>query len=276
MRGKSFRVEYLLYLVFFMASLLVGLKEFFAILVSCATIIATFIAIINIRYTKKAIEHSEKQFNFLLEDRGIQTEPNFIIKRLMFNFTIEKNIEKDILVKRVFPEFTLINVGNGIAKNVNVSLFLDASPNYINKVNKALFDYNLSEKLKIQQGTFFTLINDNRILANENRTIHSDYIAGVKDSNDHFIIFESLEMINILIAIASLIGWSDRIKVNSNTIDTRGLLPNVKIELQYETIQGDVKKDTFSANIDIKGLWFDEHKNLISDGSIQFVKENSQ
>jgi hypothetical protein len=275
MRGKSFKVEYFMYFVFFMASLLVSIKEFFSIIVSSATVIATIIAIVNIRYTKKAIEHSEKQFNLLLEDRDLQTEPKFIVKRNNFKYRIDRAIRKNVLVEKISPEFTLINVGNGIAKNVNVSLLVDVSPLYIEKINRNLLDFNLDKNLKIKYGTFFSLINDNRILANENRTIHSDYITGVKDSKEHFINFESLEMINILIAIASLIGWRDSRNDKLKTIDSRGLLPEVKLELMYENLHGVVKCETFKADININGLWFDENENLISDGSIQFIKNNS-
>ncbi|UXH44444.1 hypothetical protein N5C46_22980 [Rossellomorea vietnamensis] len=267
-------MEYFVYFVFFMASLLTSIKEFFSIFVSVATVIATIIAIVNIRYTKKAIEHSEKQFNLLLEERDLQTDPNFIIKRTNFRFTLDKNINNEIFVKRTTPEFTVINVGNGIAKNVNASLIIDVSPSYFRKVNEALLDNDLSKNLKINQGTFFSLINDNKILANENRTIHSDYITGIKDSSDHLFTFESLELVNILIAISSIIGWRESKRSDVKTIDSRGLLPNLTLELKYETIQGIVKQENFTANININGIWFDKDKNLISDGSVQFVKDS--
>jgi hypothetical protein len=262
-------VEYFIYFIFFMASLLVSIKEFFTIIVSSATVIATIIAIVNIRYTKKAIEHSEKQFNLLVEDQKLKTEPDFYVKRQDYTIEVEDTIP--FVKDKIVPCIKVVNIGNGLAKNVNISLITNIQEDLVNKIKEGLKDSYLNGKFEITHGPYFTLVNE-AIMANENNTIHEDYVLGI--NNEHNITeFKHLDTFMFYTMLATLISWEDTKKNEVRKFDFRGLMPSLSLRIVYTDVTGKERSSVFVGEQEIRSHHI-ENEKLKSTVYLHFKKQS--
>jgi hypothetical protein len=269
MRGKSFKVEYFIFFIFFMASLLVSIKEFFTIIVSSATVLATIIALVNIRYTKKAIEHSEKQFNLLVEDQKLKTEPDFYVKRQEYTIEVEDDIP--FIKDKVFPCIKVVNIGNGFAKNVNISLVTNINEELVSKIKEGLRDSFLNGKFEINHGPYFTLVNE-AIIANENNTIHEDFVLGINNENN-IIEIKHLDIFMFYTMLATLISWDDTKKNEVRKFDYRGLMPSVSLRVEYIDVTGEEKSIVFVGEQEIRSHHI-ENEKLKSRVYLHFKKQS--
>jgi hypothetical protein len=251
-----------------MASLLVSISEFFSIIVSSATVIATIIAIVNIRYTRKAIEHSEKQFNLLVEDQKLKTDPEFYIKRQEYTVEFEQDFswvkDKDI------PAIKVVNIGNGIAKNINISMTTTIDEEIVNKINEGLEATSLTSKFNINYGRYFTQVNK-ALIANENKTIYEDFVLGINNETN-VIEINHLDIFIFITMLATLISWEDTKKNEVSKFDYRGLMPRVSIKVSYNDIKGEEKSIEFVGEQELRSHYI-ENESLKSKVYLQFRKQ---
>ncbi|MYL44607.1 hypothetical protein GLV94_03030 [Virgibacillus halodenitrificans] len=250
--------------------------KIFKILVSISTVIVAIIALINIRFTKKAIDHNERQFNFLVKNNSIEINPLFHIKRVKF----ELSSQNDLPSSTIWRDYELVaeieNIGNGVARNVNIEVFTSINHEYIDKINKLFKKYNITDSnFDVSYGLEATRIN-NLIISNVERSIYEDYIMPYKEGDesikvpvlDIFIIFM---LISFNLSRNSLFYNKENIH---QRFDFEQSIPKLFIRVNYENIEGKTGNVEFIGETKILSHSL-KGKDIGTRGYLQFKKSST-
>ncbi|MEN2765816.1 hypothetical protein [Ornithinibacillus xuwenensis] len=242
----------------------------FSILVSLSTIVVGIIAIINIRFTKNALDYNERQFNFLVKNSSLENNPVFHIKRV--SFEMKSKAERVLPLNWSDNELSteIKNIGKGVAKDINIEVSTSVNHEYVTKIHELINKYEIPmNNIKLNYNAYFTEI-DNQFISNENKMIYEDYVMALQNENDGINI-QILDQFIVFSLIAFNISWNSLKNNEVREFDYEECIPKLIIRIGYDNIEGIRRRFEFIGETYINSQFLTED-NLVTRGYLQFKR----